>query len=65
MLKHTDAGYKNGSWKSESTRLNQIKFYNEMISNETNLTNDGLSTLEFKKISDISQENYTLLSVRL
>src|SRR5210317_516189 len=65
MLKHTDAGYKDGSWKSESTRLNQIKFYNEVISSETNLTNDGLSTLEFKKISDTNQENYTFISASL
>ena len=38
MIKHKPEGYKEGGWKSKSTRLNQIRFYNQVINNESNLT---------------------------
>ena len=48
MLKHESKGYYHGTWKSESTRLNQIRFYNQVRNNETNLATDGLTSLNFK-----------------
>ena len=50
---------------AESTRLNQIRFYNQVINNESNLTTDGLSTLKYTKVSSISQGKYSFISVKL
>jgi len=65
MIEHKPEGYLEGGWKSESTRLNQIRFYNQVINNESNLTQDGLSTLKYKKISSTSQGKYSFISVKL
>ena len=65
MIKHKPEGYLEGGWKSESTRLNQIRFYNQIIENKSNLISDGLSTLKYKKISEHSQEQFSIISVEL
>ena len=65
MIEHKPEGYLEGGWKSESTRLNQIRFYNQVINNESNLTTDGLSTLKYTKVSDTSQGKYSFISVNL
>ena len=62
-VSHKPEGYFEGGWKSESTRLNQIKFYNEVLQNKTNLEEDGLSTLIYKTISKTEDEKYTFLSI--
>ena len=63
MVTHQPEGYFEGGWKSESTRLNQIKFYNEVLQNKTNLEEDGLSTLIFKTISKTEDKKYTFISI--
>ena len=65
MIEHKSEGYFEGGWKSKSTRLNQLRFYNEILNNETNLDSDGLSTLKYTKVSDTSQEKYSFISVEL
>ena len=65
MLKHKSEGYFQGTWKSESTRLNQIRFYNQVRNNETDLATDGLTSLNFKGVSKTEQDNYTFISVEL
>ena len=65
MIKHKPEGYFNGTWKSESTRSNQVRFYNEVLQNKTNLEEDGLSTLMFKELSNTTIDKYTFLSVNL
>ena len=65
MIKHTSEGYLDGGWKSESTRQNQIRFYNEVLQNETNLTQDGLSTLQYNVKAEASAPKYTFISVEL
>ena len=65
MIKHKPEGYLEGGWKSESTRLNQIRFYNQVINNKSNLTTDGLSTLKYTKVSSTSQGKYSFISVKL
>ena len=65
VIKHTPEGYLEGGWKTESTRLNQIRFYNQILENKSNLTSDGLTTLKFKTISKTNQEKYTFISVEL
>ena len=65
MIEHKPEGYLEGGWKSESTRVNQIRFYNQVINNKSNLTQDGLTTLKYLKVSATSQDNYTFISVKL
>jgi hypothetical protein len=65
MINHKSEGYLEGGWKSESTRLNQLRFYNEILNNETNLDKDGLSTLKYTKVSSTSQGKYSFISVKL
>ena len=65
MIKHEPEGYLQGGWKTESTRKNQIRFYNQIIENKSNLISDGLSTLKYKKVSEHSQENFSIISVEL
>ena len=65
MIEHKPEGYLEGGWKSESTRLNQIRFYNQVRNNETNLATDGLTSLNFKGVSKTEQDNYTFISVEL
>ena len=65
MINHKSEGYFEGGWKTESTRLNQLRFYNEILNNETNLSKDGLSTLKYTKVSSTSQGKYSFISVKL
>jgi hypothetical protein len=65
VVKHESTGYDSGGWKTDSTRLNQIRFYNQILENKSNLISDGLSTLKYTKVSDISQEKFTFISVKL
>ena len=65
MINHKSEGYLEGGWKTESTRLNQLRFYNEILNNETNLGKDGLSTLKYTKVSSTSQGKYSFISVKL
>ena len=65
IIEHKPEGYLEGGWKSESTRLNQIRFYNQVINNKSNLTTDGLSTLKYTKVSSTSQGKYSFISVKL
>jgi hypothetical protein len=65
LLKHKPQGYTDGSWKSRVTRLNQIRFYDVVLNNKTNYKKEGLSSMRFKKISETSVDNYTMLSVDL
>ena len=65
LIGHPPEGYKDGGWKYESTRLNQIRYYKQVLDNESNLTTDGLSTLKFTTNSKTEDKNYTFLSVNL
>jgi len=61
----THIEYTQSGWKTESTRKNQIRFYRNVINNETNLGKDGLSSLKYSASSKTEQDNYTILSVKL
>ena len=65
LIGHPPEGYKEGGWKYESTRLNQIRYYKQILDNKSNLDDDGLSTLKFKTNSKTEDGNYTFLSVNL
>ena len=64
-MKHDSNGYVDGSWKEESTRLNQIRFFNQVRNNKTNLDTDGLTTLHFTEVSEKTTRNITHLKVTL
>ena len=61
----THIEYTQSGWKTESTRKNQIRFYRNVINNETNLGKDGLSSLKYTALSKTELDNYTMLSVKL
>lgn len=65
LIGHPPEGYKEGGWKYQSTRLNQIRYYKQILDNKSNLTTDGLSTLKYKTVSKTEDKNYTFLSVNL
>ena len=65
LIGHPPEGYKDGGWKYQSTRLNQIRYYKQILDNESNLITDGLTTLKFKTMSKTEDDNYTFLSVDL
>ena len=46
-LKHEENGFTGNGWKDQSTRWNQLRFHNEVFTNNELLKTDGLSTLEF------------------
>ncbi len=60
---HEDNGFFENKWKSQSTRWNQLRFYNEVLKNDDLLDNDGLSTLEFIEHGKISDNNITHINV--
>lgn len=47
LVYHEENGYVDGGWKTQFTRWNQLRFYNEVSLNDELLENDGLSDLEF------------------
>jgi hypothetical protein len=48
-LRHENNGFSDGEWKTEFTRWNQLRFYNEVRLNHTLTNDDGLSDLEFNE----------------
>jgi len=65
LLKHTTEGFKDGNWKTESTRLNQHRYYDSVANNETNLETDGLTTLHCEEVNEKTTRNITELKVTL
>ena len=65
LLKHTTEGFKDGNWKTKSTRLNQHRYYDSVANNETNLETDGLTTLHFEEVNEKTTRNITELKVTL
>lgn len=56
-LVHEENGFVNNGWKDQSTRWNQIRFYNEVCKNDDLVFNEGLSTLEFTEYGIKKEEN--------
>jgi hypothetical protein len=62
-LPHEENGFVNNAWKDQSTRWNQLRFYNEVCKNDDLFLNDGLSTLEFIEYGIIDEENIKIVKV--
>ena len=47
-LSHTDNGFTGGRWKSDLTRWNQIKFFNETLTGYHNPSEDGINSIKYR-----------------
>lgn len=65
LLSHKENGFFENKWLYTETRKNQIRFYNEVLSGETNWKRDGMDTLNYKEISYTNMIDYHFLSVEL
>lgn len=63
-LPHEENGFVNNGWKDQSTRWNQLRFYNEVCKNKELVFNEGLTTLEFIEHGVIDdEENVKIVKV--
>lgn len=65
LLEHQENGYRDGYWINWNTRNHQIHYFKEYLEQRTNYTADGLTTLEYKTISDRDLGMYRHLKVTL
>lgn len=63
LLKHEENGFYNNKWKDQSTRWNQLRYYNEVMINEDLIHQDGLSDLKFIEHGKIVEDNITVINV--
>lgn len=64
-LDHSNNGFENNKWKYNETRINQLRYYNQVKKNLINTQNDGLSSLKYNLIEETYQKNHYKLSVKL
>ena len=65
LLPHQNNGYVDNHWKNKKTRINQIRFYNQILTEIEDITNDGLNNIGYKKISERKIDKVHYLSVKL
>jgi hypothetical protein len=56
-LQHEENGYFDNKWKNQSTRWNQLRFYNEVCLNPHLIDNDGLSDLSYTEHNKKREKN--------
>jgi len=62
-LPHEENGFFENKWKDQCTRWNQLRFINEVSTNNQLLYNDGLSDLEYIEHGRIAADNVTHINV--
>ena len=67
-MPHEENGFLGNKWKDQATRWNQLRFNNEVSTNDELLNNDGLSTLTFhihgkNKDNKVTQINVGLWAI--
>jgi len=62
-LPHEENGFFENKWKDQCTRWNQLRFINEVSTNNQLLYNDGLSDLEYIEHGKIVADNVTHINV--
>jgi hypothetical protein len=65
LLTHEENGFVKDGWKSDMTRFNQLRFYNEVIKGYRNIKEDGLSNCKYKQHSISKVENQVNIIVGL
>jgi len=65
-LEHKSNSSLGNKWIHTATRINQLKYYNEVRQHEVDFRIDGLNTLRFNKISEeLLSDKTTIISVEL
>jgi hypothetical protein len=62
-LDHEENGFVDNKWKTQFTRWNQLRYYNEVSKNDDLLENDGLSDLEFVEHGVTHDDKITHINV--
>lgn len=62
-LTHEDSGFKNGVWKNNLTRWNQLRFNNEVLLSTNEQKYEGLSNCNFKLHNRLGSSNFIHLKV--
>lgn len=65
LLPHENNGFEDNKWKTEYTRWNQLRFYNEVSKNNELLYNDGLSDLIYTEHGKVKNDKITHIDVGL
>ncbi len=65
LIPHKENGYLNGRWKEKGTRINQIKFFNNVANDILENETDGLSTCAYRELTNTYEDNYHFISVLL
>lgn len=63
VLSHEENGYVNRGWRSELTRYNQLRFYNEVEKGSIDTRKDGLNNCEFIEHGYTKQNNVSHINV--
>jgi hypothetical protein len=65
LLTHEENGFLKTGWKSNMTRYNQLKFYNEVQKGYRNTKEDGLSNCDFVEhsVSKVKQQIHVVVGI--
>jgi len=63
LLPHEENGYENGGWKNQTTRYNQLRFHNEVLTEGAKIESDGLSTCKFREFGKETVDNIIHINV--
>lgn len=65
LLTHEENGFVKTGWKSDMTRYNQLKFYNEVQKGFRDTKEDGLSNCEFTEhsVSSVKQQTHIVVGI--
>lgn len=65
LVPHEENGYVGNGWKEITTRYNQLRYHNEIITGYKDTKNDGLSNCTYKELSHSKVNNQTHVVVKL
>jgi hypothetical protein len=63
LIPHEENGYENGGWKNQTTRYNQLRYHNEVLTNSVNFKDDGISTCTFREYGKNTVDNIIQVNV--
>jgi len=63
LIPHEENGYENGGWKNQTTRYNQLRYHNEVLTNSVNFKEDGISTCTFREYGKNTTDNIIQVNV--
>ena len=65
LIPHEENGYVKGSWKEQTTRYNQMRYYNEVLRGNNDIKGNGLNDCKYKELSRVSVGNETNITVSI